>query len=59
MPKWRYDETLHKLFVSFEGRSANEIERILIDGFKWRYNSDKGAWENSATLKYSLERIET
>ena len=51
MPRWRYDETLHKLFVSFEGRSANEIERILIDGFKWRYNSDKGAWENSATLK--------
>lgn len=51
MPKWRYDEKSHKLFVSFEGRSANEIERILIDGFKWRYNTDKREWENSATLK--------
>ena len=51
MPKWRYDEKSHKLFVSFEGRSANQIERIWIDDFKWRYNTDKREWENSATLK--------
>lgn len=51
MPQWRYDEKSHKLFVSFGRRTIDQIEKYWIDEYKWRYNTDKSAWENSATLK--------